>query len=536
MPINIECLKYVFINAIYSNICSFICTMSVIKKLAGQTAIYGMSSMVARLLNYLLTPLYTAVFTTDQYGIVNYMYAYVGFVVVLLTYGMETAYFRFTTLENENQKKIYSTTLWSLFVSSGIFITLMIIFSNQVASFIGYPNNNEYIIWFVIIVGLDAISAIPLAKMRADNRPVKFALVNFVNIGVNIGLNLFFLMYCLPKYNAGETNWLIDTFYNPNLGVAYVFISNLIASVVKFLILIPYMRFAEGFDKALWNRLFKFAYPMLFVGLAGIVNEMIDRILIFRILFKQKLPSVGWQEAEIYANGQNGIYGANYKLAMILALFIQAFRFAAEPFFFSHEKEKDSKKSYVQVMDYFTIFTLMIFLGVTLYLDVFKLFIRNPEMWEGLHVVPIIMAAYYCMGLYVNQSIWYKLSQKTTYGAAITIFGAILTVAINVIFIPIYGYTASAWATLICYVVMLSISYFLGQKHYPIPYNLLKMFGYSALATIIFFLKADFEIDYSKSFSMPMSGYLRNSALFIAFIITVIIVEKPQKVLFSRSK
>ena len=509
--------------------------MSVIKKLAGQTAIYGLSSMIGRFLNFLLVPLYTStVFTLDQFGIVTKMYAFVGFAVVALTYGMETAYFRFITEKEANPKKVYSTTLSALFSTTTLFIVLALMFSQDIANLMGVRNHNEYVIWFAIIVGLDAISAIPLAKLRADSRPMMFAAVNFVNIGVNIGLNLFFLVYCAGNYNAGNTNWLIDTFYNPNLGVAYVFLSNLAASIIKFVVLIPFMSIKGGFDLSIFKKMFKYAYPMLFVGLAGIVNEMLDRIVIDKIEYHKMLPTLGHVQAQVYADVQNALYGANYKLAMIIYLFIQAFRFAAEPFFFSYEKNKDAKQVYVKIMNYFTFVTLIMFLIITLYLDVFKLFIRQVEYREGLHIVPILLGAYFFLGFYVNQSIWYKLSHNTKYGAYITVFGAIITIVINFTFIPVYGYEAAAWATLICYASMSVISYFLGQKLYPIPYNLKKIIGFTALAFVLFMLRAKFELTSPETIAMSWQGYVQNTVLLLIFLTVVMMIEKPQKLLLSR--
>lgn len=507
------------------------------KKLAGQTAIYGLSSMIGRFLNFLLVPLYTTtVFTLDQFGIITKMYAFVGFAVVALTYGMETAYFRFTTLKDENKKKVYSTTLTALFSSTTLFLIFALIFSQPIANFMGVRENNEYVVWFAIIVGLDAISSIPLAKLRADSKPMVFAAVNFINIGVNIGLNIFFLVYCAGNYNQGETNWIIDTFYNPELGVAYVFLSNLAASICKFIVLLPYMSFKSGFDYSILKRMFKYAYPMLFVGLAGIINEMLDRIIIDKIEYQKMLPELGKVQAQVFADTQNALYGANYKLAMMIYLFIQAFRFAAEPFFFSYEKNKDAKQVYVKIMTYFTLITLTMFLVLTLYLDVFKSFVRQVEYREGLHIVPILLGAYFFLGLYVNQSIWYKLSQKTKFGAYLAIFGAIITIALNYTFIPKYGYVAAAWTTLICYAAMTIASYFLGKKHYPIPYDLKKILGYSALAFMLFYFRAKFELTSPETFALPLMGYVQNTVLLLIFIVAILVFEKPYKMLISRKK
>ena len=292
------------------------------------------------------------------------MYAYVAFLVVFLTYGMETAYFRFITLEEQKDKPVYSTVLISLLSTTFIFVATAVVFAQPVADWLQYPNHTEYVIWFAIIVGLDAISSIPLAQLRAENKAFRFALINFVNIGVNISLNLFFIIYCSANYET-NSNLLIDTFYNPDIGVGYVFISNLIASICKFLFLVPGMKLREGIQLTLWKTMLRYSSPMLIVGLAGIVNETIDRILIKKIVYAQQLEALGSQAANTFAQEQNGIYGANYKLAMIISMFIQAYRYAAEPFFFKEEQKKDSKETYVKIMNYFIIVVAFMFLVIT---------------------------------------------------------------------------------------------------------------------------------------------------------------------------
>jgi len=490
-----------------------------LKKLAGQTVIYGLTSIVGRLLNWFLVPVYLGVanFTTDQYGIVTEMYSYVAFLVVFLTYGMETAFFRYSTLKEYDAKKVYSTIIFSLFTTSFLFIAIAFLFDQPIADWLKYPNNTEFVTWFAIIVGLDAISSIPMAKLRADNRPIKFAIINFANIGVNIGLNLFFLAYCLPKHIEGETNWLIQTFYDPDIGVGYVFIANLIASIVKFVLLLPDMLKARyGFEFSLLKKMFIYALPLLVFGLAGIVNETIDRIMLKRMLFNV----LGEKETL----SQLGIYGACYKVSIIITLFIQAFRYAAEPFFFAQEKEKNAKETYAKVMTYFVIVCATIFLGVMLYIDVVKYFIPNEAFWVGLQVVPILMFANISLGIYYNQSIWYKLSGKTKFGAYIGIFGALITIILNYIWIPIYGYVGSAWATLICYSSMMLLSFILSRKHYPIKYNLPKIFLYLGLALGIYIVSTFFN------FESAFIKYVLHSLIVIAFIALIYILERPKKV------
>jgi O-antigen/teichoic acid export membrane protein len=492
---------------------------SPLKRLVGQTAIYGLSSIVGRFLNYLLTPLYTSkmVFQPEQYGIITEMYAYVAFLVVLLTYGMETAFFRYFSQERENPEKVYSTALWSLLVSSFVFIVGGSIFAQPIAEFLGYPNDKEYISWFGIIVGLDALIAIPLAKLRAENKPVKFALINFVFIGVNIGLNLFFLAYCLPKYQASETNWLISTFYNPETGVGYVFIANLIASAVRFLMVSPQLfKLKFDFDRELWKKMILYAFPLLIAGLAGIINETLDRAMLKWMLFDDL--------GEVQTMTQLGIYGACYKLSIVITLCIQAYRYAAEPFFFDHAKQSDSRHTYARMLHVFFAFVMLVFLVVTLFIDVFKYFIPNEAYWVGLDIVPVLLLANVFLGVYFNLSVWYKLTDKTMYGSYIAITGAIITIVLNFLLIPVLGFRGSAYATLACYFSMAAISYYFGQKHFKVPYSMRKLVGYFFLAIFLFAANAAMGIQ-----SIILASTVRIvMLLFFALVVSYFEFYKPK--------
>jgi O-antigen/teichoic acid export membrane protein len=463
------------------------------------------------------------------------MYAYVAFLVVLLTYGMETAYFRYATLPDLNAQKVYSNTLYSLSFTTTLFILLAMVFSQDIANWLRYPNHEEYIVWFALIVGLDALASIPLAKLRKESRAKKFAVVNLINVGVNIGLNLFFLWYCKGNFDAGNSNWLIDLCYNPEVGVGYVFIANLIASVIKFIILVPEMDIKGEFDMSLLKGMLKYAYPMLFVGLAGIVNEMLDRTILKEMLTKQYLAEDTYPTEELAhqaALAQLGIYGGNYKITMIVSLFIQAFRYAAEPFFFNQEKEKDAKKTYAKVMNIFVIVVALFFLVISLNLQIFKFFTPNPDYWQGLVVVPILLGANVFLGIYVNQSIWYKLSNKTHYGTLISVVGAIITVVANVSLIPIWGYVGCAWATLFCYSFMVVFSYYLGQRHYPIPYNLRKIALFLGSATLFYFIS--WKVDPNGVFNVWQ--FLYNNSLVLLFILLVFYFESSLKNLLTFKK
>ena len=438
--------------------------------------------MLGRFLNFLLVYLHAGrvnlscggevnVFSPDQYGITQDIYAYVSFLIVLLTYGMETAFFRRLNTHPEKSSSILSTVMISMLTSTITFLALGILLSQNIALWLNYPNNEEFIILFALIVSFDVLSSIPLALLRHQNKAGYFVLVNFVNIFINIGLNIFFLGYCMPAYQCPNPNWLVRTFYNPEWGVTYVFIANLVASGVKFLMLTPpLLKSKWKFDLHIWKSMMKYGFPIMLMLLAGVINEVLDRILIKQLL----APEHGEEQARAYV----GIYGACYKIAIFMNLFIQAFRYAAEPFFFSHDKEKNSKKTFALVTKWFTITGCFIFLFILVFLNQLKFFIPNEEYHVGLKVVPILLLANLFFGLNYNLSVWFKLSEKTKYGALIAFVGAIITIVVNLILIKPLLYIGSAWATLACYASMFTLSYFLGKKHFPIPYPIKKMLAY----------------------------------------------------------
>lgn len=477
--------------------------MNPLKKLAGQTALYGVSSILGRSLNYLLIPLYTSQFLPEAFGVYTELYAYVGFLVVLLTYGMETALFRFANKEPEN-KQVYSSALASLMVSSLAFAAVFTLEAGPIATAMQYPNHPEYIQWFAWILALDALSALPFAKLRLQNKALHFAVVRLINIGINIGLNLLFLYFAKPAFDAGDTGWLASC-YNPAIGVGYIFIANLLASAVTFVLLLPqFKELGNGFNTETWKRMLSYGLPLVVVGFAGIINETLDRALM-----KYLLPFD--HDTNMY---ELGVYGANYKLAMLMTIFIQAYRYAAEPFFFSQAKEQDSKPLFAKLLNYFAVAGAFIFLLVTLFIDVFKWFIRNPEFHEGLNVVPILLMANLFFGLYISLSIWYKLSDKTGLGGWVALSAAGLTIALNVWWIPIYGYTGSAWATLIVYVYLALVSLILGNKYYPVPYQVGRIAMYIALAAAIFFLDHYFTASIPAHPYLIKGGYILGYGLF----------------------
>lgn len=350
--------------------------MKPVKQLAGQTVIYGLSTIVPRFLSFLLVPLYTYFFPAEEYGVVTELYAYVIVLNILLTYGMETAFFKFSQ-DSGNADKIYSTILTSIFTSSGIFAIATILFASPIASALGYKSNPEYVWIFGLIISIDAMCAIPFVKLRKQNKAFKFASIKLINVGINVVLNLLFIV--LFPWLLREGHQLPVWLYNPSIGLGYIFISNLVGSFVTLLILSPLISFRGGFDLSLLRKILVYSLPLLVAGFAGSINEALDRILMKHIL-----------SADINVMEQLGIYGANFKLAVVLVLFIQTFRFAAEPFFFNYEKEKDSRVMFSKILNYFTVFILIIYLGSLANLDILKYFI-GKEYWTGLYIVPILL-------------------------------------------------------------------------------------------------------------------------------------------------
>ena len=473
-----------------------------IKKLFGEIAIYGLSSIIGRLLNYLLVPLYTYVFINPaDYGVVSELYAWVAFLIVILTFGMETAFFKF--IQNEgDQKNVFSTALSALLSLNSVFFLVVLLFYQDIATLLLYEDHGEYIVMLGAIVSIDAISALPLAKLRAEEKAKRFSIIQLSSIAVNIILNVIFLLF-LFDYN------------NPEQGVFYIFLANLIASLVKPIFLFKSFTLIRGIDRSLLKRMLVFSFPLAIAGFAGIINETLDRILLKQMLYNPENPS-----SLDYAEAQVGIYSASYKLAMLIAILLQAYRYAAEPFFFSQMKNQDRNKIYSQIMNVFIAFVCGIFLLVTLNIDIFKYFIQNEAYWVGLQVVPILLMANIFLGIYYNQSIWFKLSGKTKFGAYIALVGASLTVLINILYIPKFGYMACAWATLIVYFIQMVISYILGQRHYPIPYNLKKFIFYISLALALFFLSPYIKVD-----NFTVNVFIQNS-LILMFVLTAVYLER----------
>ncbi|MCF6169717.1 MAG: oligosaccharide flippase family protein [Bacteroidales bacterium] len=449
-----------------------------IKKLAGDTLVYGLGTMVPRLLNYLLVPFYTIfVFNQSQYGQITSLYAYLALLLVILTFGMETGFFRYANLTKQ-PVRVFNIASSVVFALSVVFLLLVVVFLDEIVIILGYPENKISVLLVALIVVLDAFTAIPFAFLRFKEKAKRFSIIRIVTVVVNISLNLIFLVV-IPKL-AGEAMHEFPI-YKGNSLIVFVFISNIASSLLAFVLLWPEWRnFKISFEKELFGKILHYSYPVLIIGIAAIVNEVADKILL-----KYLLPEPATADARI------GIYGASYKLAILMMLFIQMFRYAAEPFFFAESDKQDARQTYSRVMTYFVIFTWLIFLGVTLYIDIFKYFI-GEKFWGGLAIVPIVLAAKLFLGVFYNLSVWYKLSGKTIYGAVIAMIGVAITVGINAVFIPAYGFMASAWANFACYFTIMLISFVWGRRVYRVNYNFKKLIAYSLFAVGLYFLSALF--------------------------------------------
>lgn len=449
--------------------------MSDIKKLVGQTAIYGIPTIVGRFLNYFLVPLYTYTMATSSYGVISELYAYISFLMVILTYGMETAFFRFSQTE-ERKDIVFNTSLLSLIISTSLFLVFSFIFLSPISNVLDYSNNQNYIALFLLILALDALRAIPYSLLRIQQKAKRFAFIKSMDIFSNIFFNLFFFLAC-PMIMKSEMSYLVSWFFNPDDLVLYIFVSNLLASTIALLLLLPeYLQFKFDFNFKLLRKMLAYGLPVMIGGLAGMVNETFDRIALKHII---TIPEGITDAAAIskYKMSQLGIYGACYKISIILVLFIQAFKFAAEPFFFSKMKQDDAKQTYSSVMLVFVLFLCFIFLSVIAYLDIFKYFV-GASYRQGLVVVPILLISKIFLGIYYNLAIWYKVTDKTKYGAYIAFYGAGVTILFNILFVPRFGYVGAAWTTLISYFTIMVICYLYGQKYYPIDYKIKRLATY----------------------------------------------------------
>jgi O-antigen/teichoic acid export membrane protein len=448
-----------------------------IRQLANQTIWYGLSNIVGRFINYLLTPILTFIYASADYGDISILFATAAFLNIVFTYGMETSYFRFT--QKEEQQKVFNTTFSMLLITTTALLVLLLSPIQYIADTMNLGEHPEWLVYVVLIVALDTFAVIPFSKLRQDGKPKKFAAIKLLNILINMFFVIFFLYFCKEDYESGKQSFFASL-YNPNIGIGYVFIANLIASAATLLMLVKeFTGFQVNLDKKLLKEIFIYSTPLIIVGFGGIINETIDR---FMIVYHFN----GTAEE---ARSANGIYSANYKLAVLIVLFIQTFRMGAEPFFFKQANKDNAGETYAKIMHFFIIVCSLCFLGVVLFLDIWKHLMginKHPEYLQGLFIVPILMLAKIFLGIYYNLSVWYKLTNKTMTGAIITLIGAILTILVNYLLIPYLGYLACAIATVVCYGSMMVISFIQGQKHYPIPYDIKNGFLYIAIAVLFF--------------------------------------------------
>lgn len=481
--------------------------MNHLKTLAKQTVIYGLSQMLGRFLNYLLVPLHTAVLGAFYYGQITYIYGFFAILLVMLTYGMETGFFRFASNSKENYKEVLGTSFYTVLATTALFFFLTFIFRNNISNSLKLDLSPNIVLLFISIISLDVINSIPFAKLRIDERPIKFMFVRVVGIVVNVLLNVFYLIICRNNFLEGSENVFAHLFDEGRL-VEYVLIANLVSSIVMTMLLMPELFGVKPvFSFDMLKKIFRYSFPILLIGLTGIINDNIDKILIPELINSDQ-PIV-----------ELGIYGANFKLAVIMVLFIQMFRYAAEPFFFKNASENNSKLIYSQVMTYFIVFGLFIFLAVMFYMDIFKYFI-DESFWEGLKVVPILLIAKLIFGILFTLSIWYKISDRTIFGTYIAVIGVVITIVLNVILIPRFGYIGSAIASLVSYSAMLIASYLLSLKHFKIDYDFRKIFFYIVMAGILLLLF------FLNPFEQKFLFFGLNTLLLVVYIVVVYVKEK----------
>jgi O-antigen/teichoic acid export membrane protein len=489
--------------------------LNTLKKLLGQTAVYGLGNILGRLITFIIPIFFSQdkYFSEEQLGIYTNLYAYVGFFVVFFTYGMETTLFRFAG-KSDNPKGVVSTAFLSIIGSTLLFSLSLILLAPSIASFLEIPGFSNFVIMLAAVLGLDAICAIPFAYLRFQNKAEKFASIRLINIVANFSLCIYFMGPLIIGTDDVSIYQMFDYHYDADFNIGYLLTANLIASALTLILLLPVIvTIPFKFDKAIWQSMIRYASPLLIVGFAGVINEMLDRAILLQLLD-------GTSEEKL---AQMGIYGINYRMAMSMAIAIQAFRMAAEPFFFSKAKDKDSPKLFAMIMKYFILFCWLIFLAEALFLNQIK-HIPGKGFEEGYKVIPIILLANLFLGIYYNLAVWYKLTDKTHFGAIISVIGAIISIVGNFILIPHLGYMGSAWTTLICYFSMVIISYFWGRKHMHIPYNLRKILFYSILALSMYFASMIPEPE-------SMTQILVSTALFLTYISTILIIEKPRKLL-----
>lgn len=499
--------------------------MSVLKKFAGQTLIYGLSTIIARLINFVLTPVLVRAYPAQLFGIFTNLYAYAAILNAILAFGMETTFFRFLQKNADRPEDVKNTSFFFILLMSGVFMLATVLFAPGIANWLFEEKGGEYVDYIYLFVGIvvmDALAVIPFAQIRAAGKPLRFGLIKLTNVATMVAFTMLFVVilpYVVEHEMPGADwigGWLKDEW------IGYVFLSNVIASFVTLLLLIPELSSLKiVYNKALMKEMLLYSTPILIANLSFIINETLDKIFLIKLLPLE----TGARDL--------GIYGAASKLAVFLSIFINAFRLGAEPFFFSHAKDPNSGKTYAMIMDYFVIAVCLAVVGIAGNIEILKYFITGSDeaqkaiYWSGLHIVPILLMGYVFLGVYINLSIWYKLSDQTRFGLYISLIGALITIVLNVIFIPGYSYVASAWITAIVYFTMMVLSFTLGQKNYPIPYNVLKNSLYILSAAALTWL----------CFHVFERNLIAGNAIFAIFILITFFAERKQLfTLLSKSK
>jgi len=496
--------------------------LSVLKKFAGHTLIYGLSTIIARVLNFVLTPLFVREFPTAVYGVFTNLYSWAALLNSLLAFGMETTYFRFLDKHEGDKRTVFNNSFVVTLITSGIFLLTVLSFRDQIAGVLAQWMGNgadladfrQYVLYFTLLLVADALAVLPFARIRAAGRPLRFAFIKIINILTVVGFNLFFIVFIPWLIEAGSLSWLrFESWYRPGW-LGYVFISNLIASGLTLILLLPELaKFRFSVDRGLLWRMTQYSFPILIANISFIINELLDKM----VLIPRLLPAE-------QAATDLGIYGAVSKLAIFLSIAVQAFRLGAEPFFFSYAKQANARQVYAIIMDYFVILMVLAMVGLTANIEILKYFIKagdpveQVKYWSGLKIIPVLLLSYVFLGIYTNLSIWYKLSDQTRYALYISGIGAVATLTLNLIFIPMYSYVAAAWVTLAAYFVMVVISYYWGQKNYAIPYRLWKNLAYILAGTLLCWI----------SFYLFDRHLLLGNLLFAGFLVATVLLERKK--------
>ena len=499
--------------------------MSTIRKFAGQTIIYGVSTIISRLLNFILTPIYTRIYEVKVFGIFTFMYSWAAMLNAVLAFGMETTFFRYLHKHEGDKGKVYNNTFVTVLVTSLLFLLFTLLFVDDIAAWLQKgkvinPDYALYVKYFIFILVADALAVIPFAKIRADGRPMRYGLIKFLNILTFIAFNFLFIFvipYIIKADGFGAE--FLASWFKPKW-VGYVFISNLIASICTLLILLPeLLQFRLKFEPRIIKEMLLYSLPILVANMSFIVNENMGKIFLGMLL-----------PADV-SDTEVGIYGACAKIAIFLSIFINAFRMGAEPFFFSHAKNKNSGATYARIMTWFVIAVCLIFVALSANIEILKYFIKGGNeaqkalYWSGLKIVPVLLFGYVSLGIYMNLSIWYKLSDQTRFGLYISLIAAVLTIVLNLLFIPQYGYVASAWISLAAYASMMILSYYLGQKNYPIPYDVKKILAYLLVSVVLVFV----------SFSIFNRDLIIGNIIFVLFAAATAYAERKELKLMLRS-